>query len=505
MLDLLRDLTVPLRVPRDAERDADFHAVIVRHTRWGMLLAAALGAVGSAMFVGMQVASGRHLALVYPDVPDAAVVVADEVLIVALCLALVAAARRERLVSRWGRPLLAAVLVTAATASMLDDAARGDYTFSIAWAGLMAVVAVAAVPFRPAQAAAMWAAVGAVFGGLLLLWPDAVASQFAVDRVAYAAFTAVVLTCLSALLYAGRYRQHQAFRRADALRASLTERTADLEASLEELAAAQERAAYAERMAALGQFSSGLAHELQNPLNFVTNFAELSQEMIEDVGGAIRDGDLDVAVADLDDLAENAARIHRHGERMSRIVRQMRDHTGERKPPVPVEVNALVRRTALSVYDAGGALGEVALDFDLCPDLPRVAASPLDLARAVAGVVENALLAAAEGGGPPQVSVETRGGPGHVTIRVSDNGPGIPAAAAGHVFEPFFTTRPTGEGIGLGLSLAYDAVVQGHGGDLRFETEPGGGTTFVVEVPHAVPLDRAPPAADRAPAAQAVA
>ena len=478
----LRALAAPLRTPRGAEREPGFHAVVVRHTRWGMVLASALGIVGSVMFVGMQLASGRRLALAYPDVPDAAVVVSDEVLIVSLCLALAAAARREPLVARWGRPLLAAVLVTAATASMIDDAARGDYTFSIAWAGLMAVVVVAAVPFRPAQAAAMWTVVSLVFGALLQLWPDRVASQFAVDRVAYAAFTAVVLTCLSAVLYAGRWRQHQAWRRADALRASLAERSRELEASLGRLAAAQTRAAYAEKMAALGQFTSGLAHEVQNPLNFVTNFAEVSEELVEDALASLNDGDIGAAAEDLAEVRDNVGRIRRHGERASAIVRQMREHTGERKPPAAVRLNAVVAEAVEAARRADPAA--VPVDLDLGPDVGVVEGSAHDLQRALVRIIENALWAA--GAGEPEaarVAVRTHRLDGHAVVRVSDTGPGIEDGLGDRVFEPFFTTRPTGEGVGLGLSLAYDAIVQGHGGRLRYEAAPGVGTTFIAEVP----------------------
>ena len=480
----LRSLLSPLRVPPGAEDDPGFREVVVRHTRWGMALASVLGIVGAVVFVGMQLASGRRLALAYPDATDTAVVVADEVVIVALCLALIAAAQREALVARWGRPLLAAVLVTAATASMVDDAARGDYTFSIAWAGLMAVVVFTAAPFRPLQAAATWGVIAGVFGGLLLAWPDTLSTQIAVDRVAYAAFAAIVVTCLSALLYAGRFRQYQAFQRADALRAALDERGRELEASLDRLAAAQDRAAYAEKMAALGQFASGLAHEVQNPLNFVTNFAEVSEELVEDALAAVHTGDAEGAAAELGDLQDNLDRIRRHGERASGIVRRMREHTGERKPPAAVRLNPLVAEAVETARKADPAGEDIAVDLDLDPAAGVVEVSALDLQRALLHIVENALWAAGAGeAGPPRVAVQTRRLDGHAVVRVSDTGPGIDAGVGARVFEPFFTTRPTGEGVGLGLSLAYDTVVQGHGGDLRFETEPGAGTTFIVEVP----------------------
>ena len=146
------DLVAPLRTPADAERDPGFRDIVVRQTRWGMVLASTLGVIGVAVFVVMQVLSGRRLALSYPEVADAAVVISDDLLVVVLCLTVFAASRSEALVARWGRPLLAAVLVVSATSSMIDDAARGDYSFSIAWAGLMALVVITAVPFRPRQA-----------------------------------------------------------------------------------------------------------------------------------------------------------------------------------------------------------------------------------------------------------------------------------------------------------------------------------------------------------------
>ena len=412
---------------------------------------------------------------------DAAVVVSDDLLVVALCLAVFIASRSQALVARWGRPLLAAVLVASATSSMIDDAARGDYSFSIAWAGLMTLVVITAVPFRPRQALTMWAVVAGVFVALLATWPDALDTQIAVDRLAYAVFSGLVVTCLSALLYASRWRQYQAYSRAEGLRAQLEARSGELEESLDRLAAAQARVVHAEKMAALGHFTSGLAHELQNPLNFVHNFAELSEELAEDVGGAVQGGDADGALADLGDLASNLALIRKHGERASAVVRRMREHTGERRPSVSVRVNAL----ALEAVEAAPEGAEV--EAVLGDGLPPVAGSPGALARALAHTVENAVWAATQRAGDrdgaARVTVATEARDGCVRVRVSDNGPGIPEAVGERVFEPFFTTRPTGEGTGLGLSLAYDTVVQGHGGDVRFETEPGVGTTFVIELP----------------------
>ena len=473
-------LVAPLRTPADAEADAGFRAIIVRQTRWGMVLASVLGVIGAAVFVGMQVLSGRRLALAYPEATDAAVVVSDDLVIVGLCLFVFVASRSESLVARWGRPLLAAVLVASATSSMIDDAARGDYTFSIAWVGLMTLVVVTAVPFRPRQALAMWATVAGIFAALMVLWPDALDTQIAVDRLAYAVFSALVVTCLSALLYAARWRQYQAYRRADGLRARLEARSGELEESMGRLAAAQARVVHAEKMAALGQFTSGLAHELQNPLNFVRNFAELSEELAGEVGGAVRAGDADGAVADLDDLASNLALIRKHGERASAVVQRMREHTGERRPPVPVRLNELAAQAVEAAPD------NAAVEAVLADDVPAVAGSPRELSRALAHLVENAVWAAAQRDGrdgAARVTVETEACDGCVRVRVSDNGPGIPDAVGERVFEPFFTTRPTGEGTGLGLSLAYDTVVQGHGGELWFETEPGAGTTFVTQLP----------------------
>ena len=270
----------------------------------------------------------------------------------------------------------------------------------------------------------------------------------------------------------------------------------ELEAALAEVHRAQARLVQSEKLASLGRLTAGVAHELKNPLNFVTNFADLSVDLVSDVRDAVADalgGGLPAPlVEDLETLGANLAKIAEHGRRADGIVRSMMSHArsgpGDRRT---VDVHALLRLTVEATRQARLAEGRPAAEVTLVlgADVPPLQAVPEDLGRAVAGLVENALYAVAarcvaEGEGYlPAVTVVTRRDGPVVEVVVEDNGGGLSEEARARAFEPFYTTKPTGEGTGLGLSMAWETVVQGHGGDLVLLDPAPGRATFAVRLP----------------------
>ena len=281
----------------------------------------------------------------------------------------------------------------------------------------------------------------------------------------------------------------------DTLEHQVTERTGELQRSLTDLRATQAQLIQKEKMASLGELTAGIAHEIQNPLNFVNNFSEVSTELVgeleEEHARPARDAGLETEL--LSDLKQNLVKITQHGQRAAGIVKGMLEHartsTGER---APTDVNQLCEeylRLAYQGLRAKDNTFNAALETDFAPGLPLVEAAGADLGRVLLNLFGNAFYAvhqrqqAGEAGYQPTVTVSTAYGGGQVQIRVQDNGTGMPAGVQAKVFQPFFTTKPTGEGTGLGLSLSYDIIAQGHGGDLSVESREGHGTTFSVALP----------------------
>jgi len=281
-------------------------------------------------------------------------------------------------------------------------------------------------------------------------------------------------------------------RRNRELEEEVARRTAELERALADLRQAQARLVHQETMASLGRLTAGIAHEIKNPLNFVNNFAGLSAELVGDLRQALAAGDAAEAEALLGDLAVYAEKIEGHGARADAIVRAMMEHgrggTGERRP---ADLNAIVREYArLAEQESrqrGGPAVAVALDLD--PAMGEAEVVETEVGRVVVNLVRNALDAVRgragrnDGAYAPSVTVSTRRTAGGVEVGVTDNGSGMSPAVRARAFEPFFTTKPAGEGTGLGLSLAHDVVVKGHGGTIRVDSEEGRGTAVVVSLP----------------------
>ena len=276
-------------------------------------------------------------------------------------------------------------------------------------------------------------------------------------------------------------------------------RTRDLEQSLTELRAAQDRLIQTEKLASLGQLTAGIAHEIKNPLNFINNFAALSAELADELKETLAPAPLDQKMrGEIHELTgmlkSNLEKVVQHGKRADSIVKNMLQHSressGERRFQ---DLNALVSESLNLAYH--GARAErsdfnITLKQDLDPGAGAAEVYPQELTRALLNLISNGFYAAIrrkiEAGGElfePMLTAVTKIGGDTVEIRIRDNGTGIPAEIREKIFNPFFTTKPTGEGMGLGLSMTYDIIVKQHGGRIDVETEPGAFTEFIITLP----------------------
>lgn len=260
----------------------------------------------------------------------------------------------------------------------------------------------------------------------------------------------------------------------------LQQQKAEIESTLSKLRSTQAQLVQSEKMASLGELTAGIAHEIQNPLNFVNNFAELNQELLAELQVEINAGNLPEANSLAADIITNEGKINFHGKRADAIVKSMLQHSQPSSSvKEPVDLNKLSEeyiRLALLGQQARDKSfqGTVQTDFD--PSIPLVNVIPQDIGRVILNILSNAFHVAS------QVTVTTRKQEDKVLIHVADNGPGIPEKNLGKIFQPFFTTKPTGEGTGLGLSLAYD-IVKAHGGNISVDSTEGKGSTFIISLP----------------------
>ncbi len=277
-------------------------------------------------------------------------------------------------------------------------------------------------------------------------------------------------------------------------------RTKELSQSLDELRAAQDRLVQTEKLASLGQLTAGIAHEIKNPLNFVNNFSSLSTELVEELNDALKSAALDEKTREEVDeltgmLKGNLEKVVQHGRRADSIVKNMllhsREGSGERRP---ADINAIVEESLNLAYH--GARAEkpgfnVTLERNFDPSAGSVELFPQEITRVILNLISNGFYAAAkrkEGGTEgfePTLTASTRDLGTAVEIRIRDNGTGIPDEVLEKIFNPFFTTKPAGEGTGLGLSMSHDIIVKQHGGGLEVATEPGSFTEFVIKLPRA--------------------
>jgi signal transduction histidine kinase len=244
-------------------------------------------------------------------------------------------------------------------------------------------------------------------------------------------------------------------------------------------------------MASLGELTAGIAHEIQNPLNFVNNFSEVSNELIDEMKTELATGNRELATEIADDIKQNLEKINLHGKRADAIVKGMLQHSRASSGQKELtDMNALCDEYLRLAYHGLRAKDKTfnasfETDFDL--SLPKISVVPQDIGRVVLNLINNAFYAVNErrkaNSEPyePTVIVSTKKSGDQVMISVKDNGNGIPQKILDKIFQPFFTTKPTGQGTGLGLSLSYD-IVKAHGGELKVETKDREGSEFIFQL-----------------------
>lgn len=277
------------------------------------------------------------------------------------------------------------------------------------------------------------------------------------------------------------------------LQKKVDEQTIELRQSLENLKATQKQLIQSEKMASLGELTAGIAHEIQNPLNFVNNFSEVSNELIDEMNEELEKGDLEEAKAISIDIKQNLEKIAHHGKRADGIVKGMLQHSrsndGEKSP---TDINKLTDeyfRLAYHGLRAKDKTFNATLIADLDETIGNINVVPQDIGRVILNLITNAFYVVDEKkksgieNYEPTVTVSSKKEDSTIEIRVTDNGNGIPNNILNKIFEPFFTTKPTGQGTGLGLSMSYDIITKGHGGKLEVETKQGKGTEFIIKLP----------------------
>ena len=270
------------------------------------------------------------------------------------------------------------------------------------------------------------------------------------------------------------------------------ERTNKLKQSLEELKSTQSQLIQSEKMASLGELTAGIAHEIQNPLNFVNNFSEVNEEMIDELQQELKSGNVEEAICISNDIKENQEKINHHGRRADAIVKGMLQHsrasTGKKEP---TDINALADQYLRLSYHGFRAKDKnfnATMETNFDDTIGKINVIPQDIGRVLLNLFNNAFYAVNQQKSQnlisykPIVFVTTKKTENGITITVRDNGNGIPETILDKIFQPFFTTKPTGEGTGLGLSLSYD-IIKSHGGEIKVESKGGEGSEFIISLP----------------------
>jgi signal transduction histidine kinase/ligand-binding sensor domain-containing protein len=308
---------------------------------------------------------------------------------------------------------------------------------------------------------------------------------------AYTLFALLFISLITAFVY---YRSKALRRENRILEEKVAHRTQQLNKSLQDLKSTQSQLIQSEKMASLGELTAGIAHEIQNPLNFVNNFSEVNTELIEELQEEIDKGNFDDVKAISIDIKENQQKINHHGKRADAIVKGMLQHsrsnTGVKES---TDINALADEYLRLAYHGLRAKDKsfnATLKTDFDKTIGSINIIPQDIGRVILNLITNAFYAVTEKNAStgsagqqyePTVSLTTKKTGNHVAITVADNGNGISQKILDKIFQPFFTTKPTGEGTGLGLSLSYD-IVKAHGGELKVETKEGEGSEFVIQL-----------------------
>ncbi len=304
-----------------------------------------------------------------------------------------------------------------------------------------------------------------------------------------------VLLLIAFILYSTNKQQKKANNLLHRQKEEINLQRDKAEKALTELKSTQAQLIQKEKLASLGELTAGIAHEIQNPLNFVNNFSELSVDLAQELKEEVEKPDIDKELVGelVGDLVQNQEKINHHGKRAAYIVKGMLEHSrtssGEREL---TDINQLADEyLRLSYHGLRAKDSSFNSEYELVAEtnLPKIEVVPQEIGRVLLNLINNAFYAVnerAKQGEPnyqPKVTVTTKASENQLQIQVSDNGTGIPDPIKSKIFQPFFTTKPTGEGTGLGLSLAYDIVTKGHRGTMEMESVEGEGTAFIVKLP----------------------
>ncbi len=310
-----------------------------------------------------------------------------------------------------------------------------------------------------------------------------------------------IFLIISISLFFVNKNKTKAHKKLTAQKKEIENQKVELNSSLEKLKLTQKQLILQEKLASLGELTAGIAHEIQNPLNFVNNFSELSIELLEEIEDIIKQSSYkeNESVIDLlKELTTNQQKINSHGNRASSIVKNMLEHSrGSKSETSEVDMNKIADEYLhLSYHGMRAKDNSFNADFEvkLEDNLPFIKGMSGDIGRVFLNIINNAFYAVntkrkenKEPGYKPKVTVSSKRIPteknGIVEIRIEDNGNGIPNEIKEKVFQPFFTTKPSGDGTGLGLSLSREIIVNGHNGAIDIETEPGKGTIFIIQFP----------------------
>ncbi|MEO6315373.1 MAG: two-component regulator propeller domain-containing protein [Chitinophagaceae bacterium] len=331
-------------------------------------------------------------------------------------------------------------------------------------------------------------------------WSEPAVFRFRINPPWYKtwwAYTLLAILCAILLRAYIVYRSRRLLKENKILEEKISLRTKQLQQSIEDLKATQTQLIQSEKMASLGELTAGIAHEIQNPLNFINNFAEVNTELIADLKEEIARGNMEEVKSIAANIEANEQKINHHGKRADSIVKGMLQHsrTGKAQKEA-VNINQLTDEYLRLAYHGLRAKDKsfnALLKTDYDESLDKVNIIAQDMGRVILNLITNAFYAVGEkqktaadqvSGDKyaPTVSVSTRKTGDKVEIQVKDNGSGIPQKILDKIFQPFFTTKPTGQGTGLGLSMAYD-IVKAHQGTLHVETNEGIGTVFTIELP----------------------
>jgi signal transduction histidine kinase len=287
-------------------------------------------------------------------------------------------------------------------------------------------------------------------------------------------------------------KKQQALNQQKLLEEEVARQTLELRTALQNLKATQQQLIQQEKMASLGELTAGIAHEIQNPLNFVNNFSEANRELLQELETEAKNGNVEVVLHIAADLKTNEERIALHGKRAEAIVKSMMEHSKSTKGvKQSTDINALVEeylKLAYHGFRAKHPSFSAVLETHYDPGIGKIEVVAQDISRVLLNIFNNAFYAVCKkkeqsrNSFEPLISISTEKVGSAVVITVKDNGTGIPEKVKEKIYQPFFTTKPTGEGTGLGLSLSYDIITKGHGGNLTVQSTEGEGTEFIINL-----------------------